>query len=67
VDDIQGESEAVLDSIEENNVHGAFKAWRKQWDRCIHSQGDYVEGDGSQHFFYDLVRKLSDKPPIFYF
>jgi hypothetical protein len=49
VSDIQGESRAVLDSIKENDVHGAFEAWKKQWDHCIHSQEDYFEGDGSQN------------------
>jgi hypothetical protein len=23
---------------------------RKRWDRCIHSQGDYFEGDDSQNW-----------------
>jgi hypothetical protein len=48
VSDIQRESQAVLDSIEENDFHGAFEAWKKRWDRCIHSQGDYFE-DVSQN------------------
>jgi hypothetical protein len=31
--------------------------WENQWDCCIHSHGDYFEGDGSQnwvsqHFFF---------------
>jgi hypothetical protein len=69
VSDIQRESQAVLDSIKENNFHGNFKAWKKWWDRCICSQRDYFEGDGSQnwvklsqHFFFGLVRELSDIP-----
>jgi hypothetical protein len=49
VSDIQGESQAVLDSIKENYFHGAFEAWKKRRDRCIRSQGDYFEGDGSQN------------------
>jgi hypothetical protein len=49
VSDIQRESQAVLNSIKENDFHGAFEAWKKQWDHCIHSQGDYFEGDGSQN------------------
>jgi hypothetical protein len=27
--DIQRESQAVLDSIKENDFHGAFEAWKK--------------------------------------
>jgi hypothetical protein len=29
VSDIQRESQAVLDSIKENEFHGAFEAWKK--------------------------------------
>jgi hypothetical protein len=49
VSDIQRESQAVLDSIKENDFHGPFEAWKKRWDCCIHSQEDYFEGDGSQN------------------
>jgi hypothetical protein len=44
------ESQVVLNSIKENDFHGAFEAaWKKRWDRCIRShQGDYSEGDDSQ-------------------
>jgi hypothetical protein len=38
--------QAVLDIIKENDFHGAFEAWRK---RCIRSQADFFEGDGSQN------------------
>jgi hypothetical protein len=24
--------------------------WKKRWDRCIRSQGDYFEGDGGQNW-----------------
>jgi hypothetical protein len=46
----QRESHAVLDSIKENDFHRAFEALKKWWDHCIHSQGDYFEGDGSQNW-----------------
>jgi hypothetical protein len=49
VPDIQRASQEVLDSIKENDFHGAFEVWRKEWDHCICSQGDYLEGDGSQN------------------
>jgi hypothetical protein len=45
--DIQRESQAVLGSIKEKDFHGAFEAWKKRWDHCICSQGDYLEGDSS--------------------
>jgi hypothetical protein len=47
VPDIQRELQAVLDSIKENDFYNAFEAWKKQWDHCTCSQGDYSEGDGS--------------------
>jgi hypothetical protein len=49
VSDIQRELQAVLNSIQDNYFHGAFEVWEKQWDRCICSQGDCFEGDGSQN------------------
>jgi hypothetical protein len=48
VSDIQRESQAVLDSIKENDFHGA-EVCKKRWDRRIRSQGDYFEGVGSQN------------------
>jgi hypothetical protein len=62
---IQRESPAVLDSIKENDFHGTFEAWKKQWDCCIHSERNYFEDMAakiklSRHFFFDLVRELSD-------
>jgi hypothetical protein len=46
---MQRELQAVLDSVTENDFHDAFEAWEKWWDCCIHSQGDYFEGNGSQN------------------
>jgi hypothetical protein len=59
------ELQAVLDCIKDNDFHSAFEAQKKQWDCCIHLQGDYFEGDGqqklsklSQHLFFDLLHEL---------
>jgi hypothetical protein len=49
VSDIQRELHVVLDCIKENDLHGAFEAWKKRWDRCIRSKGDYFERDDSQN------------------
>jgi hypothetical protein len=46
---IQSESQAVLDSIKENDFQGAFEACKKRLDRCIRSKGDYFEEDGNQN------------------
>jgi hypothetical protein len=34
VSDSEWESQAVLDSIKENDFYGAFEAWKKLEDRC---------------------------------
>jgi hypothetical protein len=49
VSDIQRESQAVLDSIKENDFHSAFEAWKKRWHRCIRSKVDYFEGTSCQN------------------
>jgi histone-lysine N-methyltransferase SETMAR len=49
VSNIQRELQAVPNSIKENDFHSAFEAWKNRWYHCIHSQGDYFEGDGSQN------------------
>jgi hypothetical protein len=46
VSNIQRESQVVL----ETDFHGAFELWKKWWDHCICSQGDYFEGDGSKNW-----------------
>jgi hypothetical protein len=51
VSHIQSESQAVLDSIKENDFHCAFEAWKKTIVSLymVRSQGDYFEGDDSQN------------------
>jgi hypothetical protein len=46
---MQRKLQAILDSIMESDFHSAFEACKKLWDRCIQSQRDYFEGDGSQN------------------
>jgi hypothetical protein len=40
------ESQAVLNSLTEHDFQDAFKKWQKRWERCIHVEGGYFEGDG---------------------
>jgi transposase len=49
VSHIQRDSQAVFDSIKENDFHTAFEAWKKWWDHCLYTQGSYSEGDGNQN------------------
>jgi hypothetical protein len=47
---IQRKLQVVLVSSKENDFHEFFEVWRKQWDLCIRSKGDYFEGDGSRNW-----------------
>jgi hypothetical protein len=44
VSDIQRELQALFDRMKANDFHSVLGAWKKRWDHCIHSQGDYFEG-----------------------
>jgi hypothetical protein len=44
-EEIQAESQKVLDSVTENDFQEAFQKWRRRRDRCLHAQGNYFEGD----------------------
>jgi len=45
IEEIQEESQWVLDTIPKRDFQGCFQAWQKRWDRCIRAKG-YFEGDG---------------------
>ena len=45
VDEIQQNSQRQLHTISQNEFQGAFEKWRKQWERCVASRGEYFEGD----------------------
>jgi hypothetical protein len=34
-----------LRAITENAFQEAFQQWKKRWERCVASKGDYFEGD----------------------
>jgi hypothetical protein len=36
----------VLHRLTKKDFQGCFQAWQRRWDRCVHSQGSYFEGDG---------------------
>ena len=46
IEEIQEESQRVLDTIQKRDFHGWFQAWQKRWGRCIRAKGEYFEGDG---------------------
>ena len=48
----------VIDTLTEEDFHGAFQMMLEQYDKCIAAGGDYFEGDSS------FVCVLSIKVPI---
>jgi hypothetical protein len=48
IEQIQAESQRVLDSLTENDLQEAFQKWRRRWYRCLHTGGNYFEGDGGR-------------------
>jgi hypothetical protein len=46
IEEIQAESQRVLDTVTEKDFQKAFQKWRRQWDRCLHAGRNYFEGDG---------------------
>ena len=45
-EEIHTETQEVIDTLTFENFQGCMKSWETRWDRCIHAQGDYFEGDG---------------------
>jgi hypothetical protein len=46
-DVLEAEPQAGLNTLTENDFQEAFK-WQKRWERCIHAERNYFEGDGAQ-------------------
>jgi hypothetical protein len=47
-EEIQAESQRVLNTLTEKDSQEAFQKWRRLWDRCLHVGGSYFEGDGGR-------------------
>jgi hypothetical protein len=44
-EEIQAESQGVLDTLTEKDFQKTFQKWRRRCDRCLHAVGNYFEGD----------------------
>jgi len=44
VEEIQAESQAVLNTLRKNDFQAYFKNWQRRWDHCQVQEGDYFEG-----------------------
>jgi hypothetical protein len=47
-EEIQTDSQRVLDTLTEKEFQEAFQNWRREWDRCLHAGGNYFEVDGGR-------------------
>ena len=47
-EEIHAESQEVIDTLTFENFQGWMKSWETRWDRCIHAQGDYFEGNSGK-------------------
>ena len=45
-EEIHPGTQEVIDTRKFEKFQGCMKSWETHWDRCIHAQGDYFEGDG---------------------
>jgi hypothetical protein len=43
-EEIQAESQRMLDPLTENYFHEAFQKRSRRWDRCLHAGRNYFEG-----------------------
>jgi hypothetical protein len=48
IEEIQTESQRVLDTLTENDFQEAFQKRGRQWDRYLHAGGNNFEGDGGR-------------------
>ena len=48
ITEIQAETQKVLNTLTEKDFQEAFQKWRRRWNRCLHSGGNYFEGDGGR-------------------
>jgi hypothetical protein len=47
-EEIQAESQRVLDTVTEKDFQKAFQKYRTRWDRCLHAGGNYFEVYGGR-------------------
>jgi hypothetical protein len=48
VEEIQAETETVLNTPTTKDFQDLCQRWQKNWDRCVSSQGDYFRGYGAE-------------------
>jgi hypothetical protein len=49
IEETQGESQRVLNTLIEMDLQEAFQNLRRLWDRCLHAGGNCFESDGCRY------------------
>jgi len=47
IEEIQAESQQVLNMLTPADFNECFQKWQNRRDRCVQAQGDYFEGHGN--------------------
>jgi hypothetical protein len=53
-EEIQAESQRVLDTVTEKGFQQAFQKWRKRWDRCLRGEETASRPYGKFYDFYSV-------------
>jgi predicted acetyltransferase len=48
IEEIQAESQRVLDTLTEEDFQEAFQKWKRWRDLCLQAEGNYFEDDGGR-------------------
>jgi hypothetical protein len=48
IEELQAESQGVLDILTENYFQEEIQKWKRRWDRYLHAGENYFEGDGGR-------------------
>jgi hypothetical protein len=48
IEEIQADSQTVLDTVTEKEFQEVFQKWRRCWDWGLHVGGNYFKGDGGR-------------------
>jgi len=46
IEEIQAQSQQVLNTLTPADFKDCFQKWQNRWDRCTEAQCDYFEGEG---------------------
>jgi hypothetical protein len=42
---VQTAATQALNTLKVEDFQGCYEEWKNRWERCVHSQGSYFEGD----------------------